>query len=131
MSPSDALPLSFSVPGIPRPKERPRLGKGGHVYTPARTAHFEESVRVYAMQAVARFGWRFDAGARYALTLRVFQSDGRRIDLDNVAKAISDALNGLAFADDSQVDRLVASRTRSALPADQRVEVEVARIFGE
>lgn len=122
--------LSFSVPGIPRPKARPRLGKGGHIYTPDRTAKYEDSVRVYAMQAIAKCGWRTDPVARYALTVRVYQVGDKRLDLDNVVKAISDSLNKLAFDDDSQIDKISAVRTRDSAVTGGKpsVEVEVQRM---
>lgn len=49
--------LRFTVPGIPKPKERPRLGRHGNVYTPDSTSGFERALATYALQAMARTGW--------------------------------------------------------------------------
>jgi Holliday junction resolvase RusA-like endonuclease len=40
--------VRFTVFGPPRPKERPRLGKGGRTYTPPRTVQYERAVREVA-----------------------------------------------------------------------------------
>ena len=44
-----------------------------------------------------------------------FKKD-RAVDIDNVVKAVADALNGLAYADDSQIVYVVASKTYSEFP---------------
>jgi crossover junction endodeoxyribonuclease RusA len=38
-----------------------------------------------------------------SVTLRLWFPDRRRRDLDNVAKSVLDGLNGVAYADDSQI----------------------------
>jgi Holliday junction resolvase RusA-like endonuclease len=47
-------------------------------------------------------------------------------DLDNVMKAILDALNGVVYADDSQVINLVATKRYST---DPRIEVYVHEVL--
>jgi Holliday junction resolvase RusA-like endonuclease len=47
-------------------------------------------------------------------------------DLDNVAKAVLDALNGVIYADDKQVIKLVAEKRYSLEP---RVEVYVHEVL--
>jgi Holliday junction resolvase RusA-like endonuclease len=47
-------------------------------------------------------------------------------DLDNVMKAVLDALNGVVYADDSQVINLVATKRYST---DPRVEVYVHEVL--
>ena len=37
--------IQFTVPGVPVGKGRPRFTRGGHAYTPEKTAAFEEKVR--------------------------------------------------------------------------------------
>lgn len=104
------IELAFTVPGLPVPKERPRLGKRGHVYTPRATSSFERTVGAFALRAMALAGWRRprDADDRFALTANVYWPDARRRDLDNVVKAVADSLNGLVYIDDSQIDELHA-----------------------
>jgi crossover junction endodeoxyribonuclease RusA len=118
--------LAFVVPGPPQPKERPRTGARGNVYTPRSTRRYEETVRVHALAAVARTSWRTGVrGARYAVALAVYFPDERRRDLDNACKAVLDACNGVAFSDDSEVDELHVVRGIDRVRP--RVEVNVRR----
>lgn len=48
---------------------------------------------------------------------------GRRVDTDNLAKAVMDGLTGIAWEDDSQVCVLVATRERVA--GDPGVDVRI------
>jgi crossover junction endodeoxyribonuclease RusA len=50
----------------------------------------------------------------------------RRGDLDNTLKVLLDALNGLAYADDSQITQIFAKRFEDK--ANPRVEIMVTRI---
>ena len=40
------MTIKFTVPGVPVGKGRPRFTRGGHAYTPEKTAAFEEKVRL-------------------------------------------------------------------------------------
>ena len=122
--------LRFTVPGPPRPKERPRLGKGGHTNTPDRTSGSESRVRLCAQAAASAIRWKPRAGDRYAVTLVVVVQDRRRRDMDNLAKGVLDAMNGgLAYRDDSDVDELHVFRRVD--PAAPRVEVAVSVLSDE
>lgn len=59
-----------------------------------------------------------------ALTVRVYRP-ARRGDLDNVFKAVLDALSGYAYEDDAQVVEIHAFRRDDK--ANPRIEVEVQR----
>lgn len=96
--------VSFTIPGAPVPKARPRVVRG-HAFTPKRTRSYERKVRRCARAA----GVRPLAGP-VSLALEVWPADHHRMDIDNIAKAVSDALNGLAYDDDSQVDLLTVRR---------------------
>lgn len=95
--------VNFFVEGQPIPKGRPRLGKGGHVYTPARTVAWETLVRFRGNQEI-------DAplAGDLFLELRFYRAGKRRADTDNMCKAVMDALNGCAWVDDTQVTGLLA-----------------------
>jgi Holliday junction resolvase RusA-like endonuclease len=100
------LPITFTVEGVPRPKARARLGKGGRWYTPHSTKAYEEAV-----------GWAArDAGIRnpyedaVRLEIMLWLPDRRRRDVDNCAKSICDGLNGIAYLDDSQIIELTVRR---------------------
>lgn len=115
------MKVRFTVPGQPVGKGRPRFSRsGGRPYTPKRTADYEKLVREeYERQCG---GLKFEKGI--PLDMRVtayFQipksvskrkkqaMSERRIrpvtkpDLSNVLKAVEDALNGIAYHDDSQL----------------------------
>jgi Holliday junction resolvase RusA-like endonuclease len=52
-----------------------------------------------------------------------FVGGRRRVDIDNVAKACLDSLNGIAYLDDSQVVDLHAHKAVAAEPMT-RIEIE-------
>lgn len=90
----------------PIPKQRPRFGQG-RVFTPAATRTYEDIL-----------GWRFRQAAKAPLLgpIRVainFETSSRA-DVDNLAKAVLDAGNGILYRDDSQVVSLVISKVKSA-----------------
>ena len=113
--------LSFTVPGEPVGKGRPRAfraGAGIRMHTPAKTASYENKVALFAVSALQ--GLRMDADAPYRVTIRAFLGmpaslsakkrdamEGtaclKKPDADNIAKAVCDALNGVIWKDDSQV----------------------------
>jgi Holliday junction resolvase RusA-like endonuclease len=89
---------SFSVTLAvePVPKGRPRFGKG-NVYTPERTAAFENSVRWLLRQKNLPL---LKGDVKVDVTFWVKRQDS---DGDNYLKAFLDAAQGLAFANDRQV----------------------------
>jgi len=98
---------SFVVFGNPQPKQRARAGKGNRHYTPAETVRYERAVK--AIAALSRPpSWRTDG--EYHLFVVAYFADRRPRDVDNVVKAVSDALNGVAFGDDNQVTRVSAEK---------------------
>ena len=114
--------FTFHPPGKPVPKMRARV-TSGHSYTPAPTVIWEALVRVSAFAQVPE-GWPMDA--RYRVTLHVTCDDRRRSDVDNHAKSSGmDALNGVAWHDDSQVDELHVYRTVDKSCPGVRCTVEV------
>lgn len=112
----------FTVDGEPVSKQRPRFAKGrnGHVYTPGGTTAAEKVV-----------GWNFKKVCKrvpsntqgFGLYVGFFCGSGQRRDVDNMLKLVLDGLNGVAFADDSQVVEVSAKLTR--WDPDPRTEVVV------
>ena len=114
--------VSFTVDGPPIPKARARSARNGRLhYTPSRTREYEATVGVAFIREAFSAGW--SRSKRYAVTVEAFFADKRSRDLDNVAKSILDGLNGHAYKDDSQVDRLYVFRRLDR--ARPRVEVLV------
>jgi Holliday junction resolvase RusA-like endonuclease len=89
------------------PKERPRVASG-RAYTAKRTRDYETQL---AWSARAAYGHPAPVTCPVHVTIRLVYASRRALpDLDNAAKAILDALNGVVYADDRQVDSLAVSR---------------------
>lgn len=132
--------IRFAVPGEPKGKGRPRLGRSGHAYTPHDTANYENLVKVCFRDAYpdhipldADVAVRMRMVAYY--TIPKSTSKKRKLamllehihplkkpDCDNIAKIICDALNGIAYHDDSQIYSLNVEKLYSETP---RVEVRM------
>lgn len=95
--------VTFTVPGRPKPKGRPRFTKTGHAYTPDTTRKAEQNVIDLFELACPLWEPTIED---VRLTLDVCFQHGRVADLDNIAKLISDALNGYAYKDDRQIRKL-------------------------
>lgn len=107
------LDLVFQVPGQPVPWRRARRA-GRRTYTDPKDRAYRRTVAMLGRAALPR-GWPLDA--RYGLSVDAHFGDARRRDADNVAKAVMDALSGVAWADDSQITVLqVRMHERSADP---------------
>lgn len=116
------MEAEFVISGKPVGKQRPR-NNGNHFYTPQKTKDYENHVReCYRNQVENVF---FESGVQayiyVYITLPNSYSKKRKSellwrgasvkpDLDNVAKSILDALNGVAYKDDKQVNTLCISR---------------------
>jgi len=121
------MAITFEVPGDPVPQPRPRIttrGGHGHAYTPA--SHAIHAYRA-AIAAAARSAGATPTDAA-PLTLIVdlvfarpkshYRKSGLRddapklprADCSNVLKGIEDALNGVAWVDDSQVGKVVIEK---------------------
>ena len=121
------MPIAFSVPGEPVPQPRPRVttrGGFGRAYVPhAHPVHaYRASLATAARDAGAEphaepvsvvIDLVFERPKSHMNKSGVKPSAPRlpRVDLDNVGKAILDSLNGVAWGDDSQVQRLVIEKT--------------------
>ncbi len=97
----------YHVPGEPRPKARPTCVKGrSNPITPKATR--EETDRV--AQFLRYLGPANPFLGDLAVILRFHRSNRIRVDVDNLAKLVLDAANGILWADDSQVFRLDAEK---------------------
>lgn len=101
----------FTVSGDPQGKARPRF-VNGRVYTPQRTRDYEAEVRQAYMQTFKALNpipgaVRLEVQADFRVPKSGKHQPAswclKRPDADNIAKAVLDALNGIAFADDAQV----------------------------
>ena len=113
----------FTVQGKPKGKGRPRFYQG-HAVTPPETRRYEAAVRsafvnangykhqgAIAVSIEAHFQIPQSATkAKKAAMLRHDVRPSRRPDADNIIKIVLDALNGLAYDDDSQVVSVACSK---------------------
>lgn len=131
--------IKLTIPGQPCAKQRPRV-VNGHAYTPEKTVNYETLVKeLYIMQ-----NHRQQLAGALQMTVKAYfeipksQSQKNRWlmrtgeirptkkpDWDNIGKIISDALNGLAYHDDSQIVDAVVEKYYSIEP---RVEIQIEEI---
>ena len=92
--------VRFTIPGKPQGKERPRLSKGGLVYTPRATKRYERAM-AWAALGARPLSWALTGHFRVEVVC--YFPDNRRRDGDNVLKAVLDGMQGVLYDDDSQV----------------------------
>ena len=116
------LVAAFSVPGNPVSKERPRV-EGGRARTTEKTIAGEDRIRWSFLEQCK--GIEVDSRSRFRVMLAFVATDHIGRDIDNLAKLVLDALNGLVFKDDCQVDELSARRVFVADKTLGRTDVEI------
>lgn len=116
--------FEFTVPGKPVPKARPRLGRGGRVFTPQKTVDYENLVANCARAQLPR-NWRLDG--QYHIDITVWLNSNVFGDLDNMVKSICDGLNHAGVWDD---DKYVCSLTAKRVFGDLEPQVDV-QVFSE
>lgn len=116
------LVAAFTVAGNPVSKERPRV-EGGRARTTEKTIAAEDRVRWAFLDQCK--GVEINPRARYRVMMAFVSSDRRHRDIDNLAKLVLDALNGLAYVDDHLVDELSARRVFVADKTLGRTDVEI------
>ncbi len=125
--------VSFTIPGVPVAKGRPRFGNG-RAYTPQRTRYAESKSQGAALEAMNKARLRPTAGpvevqlefyfpvpASWPQHKRQRVISGElkpasRPDLDNLAKQVTDAMNGIVYIDDAQIVSLSARKWFSQAP---------------
>jgi Holliday junction resolvase RusA-like endonuclease len=113
--------VNFEIPGDPVPKGRPRFARRGtfvQTYTDSKTIEYETLVGFKARQAIGAseplkghltvfLYLRYAVPASYSKKRTEACLNGleypKRVDLDNCYKSITDAMNGIVYADDSQI----------------------------
>lgn len=132
------MTVEFVVDGEPVAKGRPRFTMTGRAYTPKRTHDYEKKVKAsykgemfpedlpLEVHIDAYFTIPKSASKKKAEEMRRgSRRPLKKPDGDNIAKSICDGLNGLVYADDKQVVRLVVEKWYSDHP---RAEVRVTEI---
>lgn len=136
--------IEFTVPGEPKGKGRPRfsrVGKFTKTYTDAKTKMYEEKIASAArlhtyphepletplsVTLILHVGVpKSYSKKRTTDCLTGMEWPTKKPDLDNVAKAFLDAMNGIVYKDDVQVIRLHVTKTYSILPGVHIIVHEV------
>ena len=97
--------MLFTVVGEPMSKARARVTRQGNSYTPKTTVEAERRVRECFEATVCE-----PFSNAVGVELAFFQGTRARRDIDNMVKLILDAMNGVAWADDVQVNVVLARR---------------------
>lgn len=137
--------ITFIVPGGPQGKGRPRFMRSGHTYTPEKTRKYEKLIReAYKLQSGIYLGDDVPVGIRITAFFPIPKSYTKKQrmlitlrkllplkkpDGDNIEKAVLDALNGLAFKDDTQVTDMRWSKRYAY--GDDRSECLIVTITDE
>ena len=131
------------IPGDPVGKGRPRFSRFGRARTPQKTREWETRAAW-----IARAAWQ---GAPLAGPVRVIvevvhkrpktlqrrkdpderiPNGSSRQDVDNVAKAALDSVQGVCYHNDNQVHELVARQWYAARGEEAHVEIQVQGVVG-
>ena len=130
--------FTFTIPGKPMGKQRPKFARMGNyvkTYTPKETVNYEQWVRFCFKEACGKFMdypyIEVDIDAYFPIP-KSFSKKKRqeaiddnikpttKPDLDNILKVITDALNGVAFSDDRIITQVSMYKQYAEEP---RVEV--------
>ena len=116
--------MQLEILATPQPKLRPRFTRSGKTFTPQKTREYEELIRA---AYISQYGNEPMYGRDEALAVNAefwfvppkswsvrktkaalasWLPHTSRQDIDNLLKAILDALRGLAYVDDTQVVQL-------------------------
>ena len=134
--------VEFTVPGTPVAKGRPRFvnrGRFVQAYTPDKTYNYEQLVKLAWMQAgceklngpiIAQITAYMPIPKSESKKKKAAMEAGlilptSRLDLDNICKAILDALNKIAYDDDGQIVELHARKLYSDTP---RAEITLQEV---
>lgn len=135
----------FIVEGRVQPKQRPKVYRNkytgkAHAITPRQTVEYEEKVKASYIEAE---GIKFEGAVEMVVNVYVQipkSTPKKKIDdmitgnirpivkngdVDNLFKAISDALNGLAYEDDSQI---VSAKIRKFYAREACAEVTIKEL---
>lgn len=132
------MKVQFTVPGKPMGKQRPRVMRSGITFTPKETVNYETLVKLAYAQATREMfegPLHMEIRAYYEIPKSTSKKKAelmrtnverptKKPDIDNIVKIICDALNKVAYHDDSQI---VGCEARKFYSDNPRVEIEIGR----
>ena len=99
--------ITFTIPGKPQPKQRPRTVRRGNkstTYTPDATKKAEDRIKQIAHITMLQAKQKpFECPVCVTMTFHVERRATATPDLDNLVKVVGDAINKVVYKDDSQV----------------------------
>ena len=138
--------MTFVVAGEAVPQGRPRFMRNGHAYDPQKSRDYKEQVAFAASWAM-RGQSAFQKGTPLKCAITIWHKTPARFtkeqkkmvenetlrptskpDVDNIAKSITDAMNGIVYADDSQIVELICEKYYAVEP---KVMVKVSLCGGK
>lgn len=127
--------ISFTIPGQPVAKGRPKFARRGAfvtTYTPEKTRSYENLVKMAASAAMEGqepsaaplkliVGLQLQIPASWSVKRRAAAAAGaikptKKPDADNVLKGIKDGCNGIVWRDDAQVVAIMIEKRYSEAP---------------
>ena len=118
--------ISFTIPGDPIAQPRHKIStRGGFAKAYISKDHpihaYKQAIQLEAKVAMAGLAsvegpvlvtamFRFGRPKSHTKAARIDDNHKQKPDLDNLVKAVLDALNGICWADDSQVCQIRASK---------------------
>ena len=126
--------MRLTVYGKPQGKARPRFTRQGRAYTPKNTVDYEEQIK---QAYIAAGGTLISDTAPILICITAcfkraksnkMDSPTLKPDADNIAKAVCDALNGIAYKDDKQITRLKVDKVW-AEDGIERIEIDVEKFI--
>lgn len=136
--------IKLTIEGEPVGKGRPRVtlrGKFTHTYTPEKTKNYERLIQnaylsSYTYEDMLEGPIKAELKAYFPIPdsipkkkkpylLNNYEKHTKKPDIDNIVKSVFDALNDLAFTDDSHIVELSAKKLYSETP---RVELILKEI---
>lgn len=129
--------MTVKIPGRPKGKARPRFANG-HAYTPKVTRDYEKEIAVCYKDQDGR-KYEGDISIEITAVFKIPESWSKkkkwqtinegarpkvRPDIDNIVKVVMDALNGVAYEDDSQVVEVKAVKAYGLGREEILLEVE-------
>lgn len=112
--------LDLVVRGDPVAKARARVTKSGGAFTPRRTAQAEAVLATVVRSAMAG---RQPVAGPVGIAVQFYCATRRRADGDNLLKLVTDALNRIAYEDDSQILEWFARVHRGVGVQEARTEI--------
>jgi len=135
--------IQLTVPGEPVGKARPRVTRSGITYTPTKSVNYETLIRELFIIKYPDFR-PIEGSVRLNLSayMRIPKTSKKKTeamergeirptkkpDLSNILKSVEDALNDLAYLDDSQIVSATVEKRYSSRP---RIELTIEEVKSE